>query len=103
MQDKEVWLISNPGKRPPLGTLAHYLWGAVDYDSDGNADVNPDWTELTLIRRPDYDERVDIDPISENPLVLKISSSTPGLAHRTAQYLIQTCGGHLMADNRESS
>ncbi len=92
---EEVWLISNPGRRPPFGDIARYLWGNVDFDSDGNADINPNWTELTLTRRPDYDERVDIDPISEEPLVLKVYSTTPDLARRTAEYLVQICGGDL--------
>jgi hypothetical protein len=77
--------------------LAHHLWGGVDFDSDGNsetpADVN--WTELTLTRRPHNDERVDIDPVSEDPLVLKISSATPGLARRTAEFLTRLCGGSM--------
>jgi hypothetical protein len=103
MKDKEVWLICEPGSRPPYRSLARYLWGDVDFDSDGNGDENPNWTELTLIHRPDYDERIDINPISEDPLVLKISSSTSGLALRAAEYLVQNCGGHLLADDKDLS
>jgi hypothetical protein len=102
MSNIEVRLISNPGPRPPFRELAHYLWGEVDFDSDGNADVDPNWTELTLTRRPNYDERVDIDPVSENPLVLKIISSTPGLAQKTAEYLVKICGGELLVDPKDS-
>lgn len=96
-ESSNVWLLSGPGPRPPFAEVAHHLWGGVDFDSDGNsetpADVN--WTELTLIRRPNHDERVDIDPVSEDPLVLKISSATPGLARRAADFLTRSCGGSL--------
>ena len=102
MNNYEVRFISNPGIRPPFRDLANYLWGDVDFDSDGNADVNPNWTELTLIRRPNYDERIDIDPASENPLVFKIRSSTPGLAQKTAEYLIRICGGEIILEIKDS-
>jgi hypothetical protein len=96
-ESKEVWLLSGPGPQPPFAEVAHHLWGEIDFDSDGNserpADVN--WTELTLTRRPKYDQRVDIDPISEVPLVLKIASETPGLARRAAEFLARSCGGTL--------
>lgn len=42
------------------------LWGEdVDYDSDGNSAYldDPNWRELTLTRRPNGNECVDIDPI----------------------------------------
>ena len=102
MSDYEVRFISNPGPRPPFGDLANYLWGVVDFDSDGNADASPNWTELTLIRRPNYDERLDIEPVSENPQVLKISSLTPGLAQKTAEYLIRICGGEIILEIKDS-
>lgn len=95
MKKEEVWLLSNPGTRPAFWDVAFHLWGQVDFDSDGNADTHPNWTELTVIRRPAYDERVDIDPISDDPLILKIRSSTPGLAQRAAEFLAHSCGGFL--------
>jgi hypothetical protein len=94
MSVEEIWLLSKPGKRPPFGTLARHLWGDVDFDSEGNAATpDSDWTELTIERRPDYDQRVDVDPICDNPLVLKIRSSTPGLARKAAEFLMRECGG----------
>ena|SRR2546430_165695 len=96
MDSEEVWLLSNPGRRPPFEEVARHLWGDADFDSDGNADTHySTWTELTVTRRPDYDERVDIDPVSDDPLVLKIHSSTPGLARRAAEFLAHSCGGVL--------
>ena len=75
----------NPGLRPPFGSVAEHLWGSgVDFDSDGNSSTPGDtsWTEFTIQRRPRYDERIAIDPISENPLVLKVMSSSSGLVER---------------------
>jgi len=101
MNSEEVWLLSNPGTRPPIEEVAHHLWGDANFDSDGNADTHySNWTELTVIRRPDYDERVDIDPVSDNPLVLKICSSTPGPARRAAEFLAHSCGGVLTQQAR---
>jgi hypothetical protein len=91
----ERWLLNSPGFRPEPRKLARHLWGNVDYDSDGNSDIDPNWTELTLTRRPEYDERVDVDPISRDPLVLEISSQTPELALKAAEYLQKSCGGTL--------
>ena len=102
MNHNEVRFISNPGPRPLYKDIANYLWGEVDFDSEGNADLNPNWTELTLTRRPNYDERIDIDAIFENPLVLKISSSTPGLAQKTAEYLVDVCGGEIKLEVKDS-
>ena len=97
MTGDEEWFLTGPGPRPPFSEVAYELWGRVDFDSDGNSETpgDPNWTELTVIRRPSYDQRVDIDPVLEAPLVLKISSGTPGLARRAAEFLVRSCGGTL--------
>jgi hypothetical protein len=96
MNSEEIWILSNPGKRPPFAALAQRLWGDADFDSDGDAATpESDWTELTITRRPEYDQRVDVDPINDSPLMLQIRSATPGLALKAAQFLEQMCGGFL--------
>lgn len=98
MTEEDVWILTNPGARPPYPDMAYFLWGDVDFDSDGNSFAgpnDPNWTELTIIRRPDHEERVEIDPISDSPLILKIRSSTPNLAHKAAEFLQRVCGGTL--------
>ena len=84
------------GPRPAIAEVAEHLWGAgVDFDSDGDS-ASPDdrhWTELTLERRVPPAERVDIDPVSETPLVLKVVSSSPMLAQRTAAFLRDKTNG----------
>lgn len=96
MNSEEIWILSNPGRRAPFAALAKHLWGNVDFDSDGDAETpNSDWTELTITRRPEYDQRIDIDPIKASPLALQIRSITPGLAFKAARFLEQMCGGFL--------
>lgn len=97
MTGEEAWSLSGPGPRPPFADVAHHLWGRIAFDSDGNSEgpADSNWTELTLIRRPECDERVDVTPVGADPLVLRISSSTPGLARRAAEFLARSCGGRL--------
>ena len=69
-----IFLIA-PGPRPFFGDVAEHLWGpGRDIDSDGNADdpLSDRWTELTLILRPDYEQRVDIDPLDDRePIIIQ--------------------------------
>ncbi len=100
MEEKFSLYLIEPGSRPPFSAVAHYLWGKEDFDSDGNSrHPNDDqWTELTVIRRPTNSERLDIDPVSENPLVLKISSTSSSLARKGAQFLVANSGGTICAE-----
>lgn len=82
--------IHAPGPRPPFLLVAEHLWGAgIDFDSDGDSRTpdDPNWTELTVIRRGESSERVDVDPVSESPLVLKVVSESRDLALRLANFL----------------
>ena len=99
MSESALYLV-RPGPRPPFVLVAHHLWGDADIDSDGNSSTPDDTecTELTLIRRPDNDERVDIDLASESPLVLKIHSESLTLAKRTADFLAQHTGGTVSTE-----
>jgi hypothetical protein len=91
-----IYLIA-PGPRQFFGDVADHLWGpGCDVDSDGNADDRPSdgWTELTVILRPDYDQRVDIDPLDDRePLVLVIRSQQEALARQAANFLQSVAGG----------
>jgi hypothetical protein len=99
MVSDHVLYLKNPGPRPAYNLLAEHLWGVgCDIDSDGNSDTPEDneWTELSLFLRgaPAF-EQVDIDPISESPLVLKIQSPSQVLCERVAHYLANTAGGTI--------
>jgi hypothetical protein len=91
--------LSAPGPRPFFGDVAEHLWGpGCDIDSDGNADeaLLDGWTELTLILRPDYEQRVDIEPLDDRePLVLAICSEQEELARQAANFLQSVSGGVL--------
>jgi len=64
---------------PPYYRIAFAVWGeGADFDSDGDSS-DPDstkWRELTISLRPDYRERLDIDPQEhdEDLLVMKATS-----------------------------
>ena len=87
------------GPRPPFPEVAEHLWGVgVDFDSDGDSTSpnDPQWKELTVERRMPPGERVDIDPVSEVPLVLKIVASSDVLARRAAEFLRDRTNGRLI-------
>jgi len=98
-EEFSLYLIA-PGSRPPFPAVARYLWGKDDFDSDGNSrHPNDDqWTELTIICRSTNSERLDIDPVSENPLVLKISSTSSSLVQKIAQLLVASSGGTICTE-----
>ena len=67
----------------------------VDFDSDGNSETPNDrnWTELTVVRRDDSAQRIDIDRVVGEPLLLKVTSDYRTLALRAATFLAQSTGG----------
>ena len=88
--------VRTPNPRPDSRSIAVFLWGeGRDYDSDGNCPYPADrnWTELTLDSRERENERVDVDPVREEPLTLKVESEQPSLAARVAYYLVLTTDG----------
>jgi hypothetical protein len=90
------------GPRPPCAQVAEHLWGAgVDFDSDGDSTSPSDlhWKELTVERRVPPGERIDIDPVSDVPLVLKVVASSQSLARRAAEFLRDRTNGHLIDQN----
>lgn len=95
----KLYLI-DPGPRPPYYEVAQALWGDRDFDSDGDSGTPDaaDWTELSVILRPGYAERVDIDPVGEaTRLVLCIRSESEELVRRAGDFLRRRTGGSLGA------
>lgn len=97
----EAWqftfFVIKPGPRPPFGQVAANLWCDAPFDSDGNSESPGDssWTELTIALRPECKQRVDIDPVCDSPLVLKVVSSSPSLAEQAARFLALHTQGQL--------
>jgi len=90
--------VTAPRERPPFEWLQKFVWEKqIDTDTDGNA-IQPNstaWTELTVITRDDKRERFDIDPVREEPLILKIRSEKEHLAARVAYALAVYTGGKV--------
>lgn len=84
------------GERPDYRQVIAFLWSEdqdVDYDGDSYPASSRTWTELTLITRNEREERVDVDPCSDNPLVLQVRSEKRSLAARVAYLLAKRTGG----------
>ena len=91
-----TFFVRTPSPRPDFRSVAVFLWGEDhDYDSDGDCSYPADrsWTELTLDSREKDNERVDVDPVSEEPLTLKVRSERAPLAARVAYYLALATDG----------
>ena len=86
------------GPRPPYFQVAEHLWGIdCNIDSDGNS-VTPEdrqWTELTVCLRSNPEQRVDIDPLSYDPLILVVRSSDQTLCRQTAEFITSVSGGEI--------
>jgi hypothetical protein len=90
--------VVSPGLRPPFLQVAEHLWGAgCNIDSDGNSDTPDDrqWTELTVILRSDPRQRVDVDLISNDPLILAVRSSHQSLCQMAAEFIAVVSGGEV--------
>lgn len=89
----------DPGPRPAVPRIAEHLWGVgCDFDADGNGHSHEadDWTELTMVLRGGTPaDRVDVDPVSIHPLVLKIRSASPQVLEKAAKFLAECTGGAL--------
>ncbi|TBO27462.1 hypothetical protein EYS42_16810 [Aquabacterium lacunae] len=88
-----------PGPRPAYYKVAEHLWGTgCDFDSDGDSAQpdDPSWTELTVTLRGQSSERVDIDPVSLQPLVLKVRAAHVALCRRAAAFVASYAGGSVV-------
>jgi hypothetical protein len=88
--------IRAPGPRPEFYLIAEHLWGiGCEIDSDGNSLTPEDreWTELTISLRSSHEDRVDIDQLSVDPLVLVVHSVKAELCKRTVDFIISVSGG----------
>lgn len=97
---REATLVQCEGPRPSLNVIVIELWGqGANVDSDGNSNSPDDqfWTELTLENRAILGSRIDVDPVSERPLVLKVQADTEELRNRLVALLVRSSGGYVLA------
>src|SRR5579864_1148976 len=90
-QYMHVFYFTAPYERPRFDLIKQFVWvngEHIDTDTDGNSfrPDSTDWTELTVETR-DYQERFDVDPVQDDPLILKIRSEERYLAARVAYVL----------------
>ncbi len=88
--------IVQPGPRPPFYSVAEHLWGAdCNIDLDGNSREKHDaqWTKLIIALRGTEGQRVDIVPVSSEPLVLQVNASSFELTEKTANFIVEHSGG----------
>ncbi|KAF0864437.1 hypothetical protein [Pseudomonas sp. LD120] len=98
MPSAHTLLLHHPGPRPGFCRVAEHLWGAgcnVDSDGDSRTPDDEQWTELTLRLRDSSEQRLDIDPLSQAPLVLRIRASEAELGTRAAHFIQSVAGGIL--------
>jgi hypothetical protein len=80
--------------RPFFAELPYYLWGQVNYDSEGDCKSPTDrnWTWLDLTNR-ETREHLDITSQAE---IWEVTGEDP-LAARAADFLVSRCGGEWIA------
>ena len=98
---KEAHLFVRPrSKRPDFRVAISFLWSDkanCDSDGDSHNPASRDWTELDLCNRGNESERIGIERISDNPLTLKITSSTPDFCPAVAYFLVRETNGEWSA------
>ena len=93
MSTNKILYISPKLDRPKYYLVAEHLWGntnEIDSDGDSKTPDDKNWTELTLINRSNQNQRIDIDPVHTNPLILKIVGPE-SLVVKAANYLATEC------------
>lgn len=89
-------------ERPDFRLVITWLWKDFhNVDTDGNASnpASKEWTELYIRNRECTEETIEIEPISENPLVLQISASQKGLLYRITYFLNLVSEGGVSFDS----
>jgi len=87
-------------KRPDFRVFASYFFGEdlYNYDADGDC-VSPtskDWTELYMRSRNNPDLHFKILPVSNNPLLLEVSSTSKEIVCQIAYFLAMETQGEIL-------
>jgi hypothetical protein len=90
MLDLTNFFIQPHALRPEFWLVIVFVFGHdsdVDTDGDSYNPASREWTELYCLNRKQPQEVFDVDPVSDSPLTLRISSKVSELAARVAYYL----------------
>lgn len=85
---RQTYVVSSDKPRPYFAEIPYYVWGDINYDSDGNCEFPTDqeWTELYLANR-ETGESLTIQCLEDT---WEIEGDGPAAA-RTALFLSQRC------------
>jgi hypothetical protein len=92
-QDMSTYRLRLDSPRPFFAEVPYYLWGQVNYDSDGDCKSPTDrnWTAFYLTHR-DTGERVTV---TRQDGVWHVEGADPPAA-RAAYFLVRRCGGEWL-------
>lgn len=87
--------LESVGERPDFRLVLCFLWGDKhDADTDGNA-KGPTcrrWTELWCRERVAPEDEFEVEPVSLEPLVLRVTATRPEISARVAFFLARETG-----------
>lgn len=86
---------------PPFHQVAEAIWGpGIDFDSDGDASSPSDtnWRELTVTLRPDYEQRLNIDPSGGDRDTVVFRATSQEVLERALRFL-ESVGALQSADD----
>lgn len=95
MSENPKFYLKITNLRPDYRVMISLLWGdfeEVDTDGEGVNPAERDWTDLSVIRRSDDAQRIDIISVHREPLVLEISSPHPAIPPVIAYFLVHETG-----------
>jgi hypothetical protein len=87
------------GPRPEARAIGVVAWeGSTEVHIDGDFENPTDesWSRLTVVRADDPDRRIEIEPVSLEPLVLRISSDEKKCADRVAFFIAMESHGRTL-------
>ncbi|MCR9201762.1 MAG: hypothetical protein NXI04_24210 [Planctomycetaceae bacterium] len=84
------YFVNAEHERPDFRLVITYLWHDffnVDTDGDSYNPASRKWTQLYIRNRQDDSQIVDIDPATDDPLILRVESKQEYLATTIASLL----------------
>jgi hypothetical protein len=84
------------GPRPEAGAISIVAWGRpteVHLAGDFEGPTDESWTRLSVVRVDNAEQRIDIEPVSREPLVLRVSSSEKKCADNVAFFIAMESHG----------
>ena len=87
------------GPRPEARAISIVAWDSsteVQLVGDFENPTDDSWSRLTVVRVDNPEQRIEIEPVSQEPLVLKISSNEKKCAHNVAFFIAMESHGRFL-------